>query len=63
MFVLKLSGIQKLLCSQTAGVKSGAVSAFWSGGWQIASEANRNFLPPPCTAAEGWQVLHGGANN
>ena len=26
----------------------GAVSAFWSGGWQIASEASRKFLPPPC---------------
>ena len=25
-----------------------AVSAFWSGGWQIASEASRKFLPPPC---------------
>ena len=24
-----------------------AVSAFWSGGWQIAREASRKFSPPP----------------
>ena len=30
--------------------RSEAVSAFWSGGWQIAS---RKFLPPPCEVGGG----------
>ena len=38
-----------------------AVSAFWSGGWQIASEASRKFSPPPCRGVAsftgGWQQL------
>ena len=37
-----------------------AVSAFWSGGWQIASEASGNYRHPP---TGGWQVLQGGGNN
>ena len=40
---------------------SEAVSAFWSGGWQIASEASQKFSPPPCRGVAsftgGWQQL------
>ena len=43
-----------------ASISPEAVSAFWSGGWQIASEASRKFSPPPC---EFRQVLEGGGNN
>ena len=40
---------------------SEAVSAIWSGGWQIASKASRKFSPPPCRGLAsftgGWQQL------
>ena len=48
--------------------KPEAVSAFWSGGWQKASEASPKFSPPPCEFSPppyrgvasftgGWQQL------
>ena len=38
-----------------------AVSAFWSGGWQIVSEASQKISAPPCRGVTsftgGWQQL------
>ena len=40
---------------------AGAVSEFWSGGCELASEASRKFLAPPCEFLAP-PPLQGGAN-
>ena len=53
----------RMLTEGKQELKTEAVSAFWSGGWQIASEASRKFSPPPCEFSRvasftgGWQQL------
>jgi hypothetical protein len=66
-FCLKKKIYAKALFSEvivsTSFLPSGAVSAFWSGGWQIESEASRKFLPPPCRGVASFtggcqQLIH-----
>ena len=60
-------GIVELVSNKLKISQAGAVSEFWSGGCEIASEASRKFLAPPVNfwppPAGGGQFLQGGANH